>query len=73
MNLSKIIGIVLIVLSLGLGYTGIEKVNENTAEINLLGLEIDASNKSQKEQGYFYIGLAALLLVGGLYSLNKSK
>ncbi|MEO8252970.1 MAG: hypothetical protein ABI554_01190 [Flavobacterium sp.] len=73
MNLSKIIGILLIVISLGLGYLGMNKVKENTNEVKVLGLKIEASNESAKQQGYMYLGLAVVLLGGGLYTLNKSK
>jgi uncharacterized membrane protein (DUF373 family) len=73
MNASKIIGIILIVISLGVGYVGANKIADNTKEINLLGLKIDASNESGKEQGYLYLGLAVILLVGGIYTVNKSK
>jgi hypothetical protein len=38
MNPSKIIGIILIVISLGVGYIGINKIADNTKEITLLGL-----------------------------------
>ena len=73
MNSSKIIGIILIVISLGVGYVGINKIADNTKQINLLGLKIDASNESGKEQGYLYLGLAVILLAGGVYTVNKSK
>ena len=73
MNPSKIIGIILIVISLAVGYVGINKIADNTKQINLLGLKIDASNESGKEQGYLYLGLAVILLAGGVYTLNKSK
>lgn len=73
MNLSKITGVLLIIISLGLGYFGLNKINENTTEVNLLGIKIEAANESAKQQGYMYLGLAVLLLGGGLYSLNKSK
>ena len=73
MNTSKIIGIILIVISLAVGYVGINKIADNTKEINLLGLKIDASNESGKEQGYLYLGLAVILLAGGVYTVNKSK
>jgi len=73
MNTSKIIGIILIVISLAVGYVGINKIADNTKEINLLGLKIDASNESGKEQGYLYLGLAVIVLAGGVYTVNKSK
>ncbi|MFL9832364.1 hypothetical protein ACSV4D_15655 [Flavobacterium sp. ARAG 55.4] len=73
MNLSKIIAVVLIILSLFIGYIGINKIQENTNEINFLGIKIEASDESGQQKGYLYVGFAVLLLGGGLYSLNKSK
>lgn len=73
MNTSKLIGIILIVVSLGFAYIGFNKVADNTAEVNLLGLKIDASNESGKTQGYIYLGLAAVLFAGGVYTVNGKK
>ena len=73
MNSSKVIGIVLIIVSLAIGYIGMNKIADNTAEINLLGLKIDASNESGKQQGYIYLGVAIALLAGGFFTMNKSK
>ena len=73
MNSSKIIGAILIVISLAMGYFGFNKVADNSKEINLLGLKIEASDESAKQQGYIYIGLGILLFAGGVYTLNKSK
>ena len=73
MNPSKIIGIILIVISLGVGYIGINKIADNTKEINFLGLKINASNESGKQEGYLYLGLGVILLVGGIYTVNKSN
>lgn len=73
MNSSKTIGIILIIISLGIGYLGFTKIADNTNKINFLGIKIEASNESQKQQGYIYLGLGILLFVGGIYTLNKSK
>ena len=73
MNSTKIIGAILILVSIGFGYLGFNKVADNTAEVKLLGLKIDASNESGKQQGYIYLGLAAILFAGGIYTINKSK
>lgn len=73
MNTSKIIGGILIIVSLVIGYLGANKISENTNEVNLLGVKIEASNESGKQQGYLFLGLAALLFVGGIYTINKSK
>lgn len=73
MNLSKIIGIILIVLSLGLGYVGVNKIADNTKEINIIGIKIEASNESGKQQGYIYLGLAVVLFIGGIVAVSKGK
>jgi len=73
MNSSKIIGAILIVISLAIGYIGFNKVADNSKEVNILGLKIEASDESAKQQGYIYLGLGILLFVGGVYTLNKSK
>lgn len=73
MSSSKVIGAILIIVSLGLGYIGFNKVANSTKEINFLGLKIDASNESGQTQGYIYLGLAVVLFVGGIYTINKSK
>ncbi len=73
MNSSKIIGAILIVISLAMGYVGFNKVADNSKEVNILGLKIEASDESAKQRGYIYIGLGILLFAGGVYTLNKSK
>lgn len=73
MNATKIIGAILIIVSLGVGYIGFNKVADNTKEINFLGLKIDASNESGKQQGFIYLGLAIALFAGGIYTINKKN
>ena len=73
MSSTKIIGAILLIISLGFGYIGFNKVADNTKEVNLLGLKIDASNESGKQQGFIYLGLAIVLFAGGIYTLNKAK
>lgn len=72
MKTGKIIGIILILGSLYLGYLGINKVSDNSAEVEVLGLEINASNESGKEKGFMYIGLAVVLFAGGVFSLKNN-
>lgn len=73
MNTKKIIGIVLIVASLLLGYFGINKVSNNDASVEIVGVEINASNESEKTKGFIYIGLAVVLFAGGLYTMNQKQ
>ncbi|WP_445454148.1 hypothetical protein [Flavobacterium sp. 25HG05S-40] len=72
MNTAKLIGALLIIASISVGYIGMNKIADNTKEVNFLGLKINASNESGKQQGYLYVGAAILLFAGGLYAL-KSK
>jgi hypothetical protein len=71
MNTRKIIGFILILGSLALGYMGVNKIASNNASVEILDLEIDVSNNSGKQQGYIYLGVAIILFAGGIYTLNK--
>jgi len=74
MNTRKVIGILLIVISLGLGYFGLNKISDNSASIEVLDLKVDMSNNSEKELVYIYVVSALALLIGGLYLLkNENK
>ncbi|MFZ1703125.1 MAG: hypothetical protein WAT79_02200 [Saprospiraceae bacterium] len=72
MNTSKILGVILIIASLFIGFIGISKISDNSQQINLLGLKIDASNESGQKKGLIYVGLAVILFAGGIYT-SKSK
>ena len=69
--MNKIIGAILIIASLMLGYIGINKISESTGSVNVLGIKIEASDKSGKQEGYIFMGVAVILLAGGIYTLNK--
>ena len=73
MNASKVIGALLLLVSLGVAYIGIRKIADNTKQINFLGVKFEASNESGKQQGYIYLGLGIVLFAGGIYTLNKAK
>jgi hypothetical protein len=61
----------MIVISLFLGYTGVNKITNNDANIEILDIDIDVSNKSGKREGYIYVGLAVLVFLGGVKTLNS--
>lgn len=71
MNTSKIIGSLLLVASIALGYFGITKISDNTAAIKIVNIEINLSDKEEKQKGYLCLGIAALLFVGGMYAITK--
>lgn len=72
MNISRFIGALLIIISISVGYIGLNKIADSTKQINFLGLKINASDESGKQEGYMYLGGAILLFAGGIYTL-KSK
>ncbi|MGZ5282994.1 MAG: hypothetical protein ACXWEY_12020 [Bacteroidia bacterium] len=73
MKTNKIIGAILIIASIVMGYLAYSKISESTKSVNLLGLKVEASDESGKTAGYIFLGLAIILFGGGIYTLNKSK
>ena len=73
MKTTKIIGVILIIASLALGYLGYNKISESSKSVNLIGIKIEASDESGKKEGYMFLGLAAILFGGGVYTLRNSK
>lgn len=71
MNLTKITGVGLIIASLAVGYLGLNKIADSTKTVNILGIRIEASSESGKEEGYLYVGLAIVLFAGGILIANK--
>ncbi|MBK9981783.1 MAG: hypothetical protein IPP15_05060 [Saprospiraceae bacterium] len=71
--MNKSIGIVLIILSLFLGYVGINKLDNSGGEVNILGIKISAQDKGAKETAFIIIGAGVLCLIGGVSILNKKS
>jgi len=71
MKAVNIIGVVLIVLGLYLGYIGINKISNNTNEVKFLGLEIDASNDKGQTQGVVFVVVAAMMIGGGAVMMKR--
>ena len=67
------IGIILIIGAVVLGYMGVTEIQNNSASLKVLGIELEAENKSGKQQGYIYLGLAVVLLGAGVVTVNKGK
>ena len=73
MNTTKVIGIVLIGISFFVCNMGFNKISENSAQVKILNIKIDASNESGKEEGYIYLGIAALLFRTEVCLVTKNK
>ncbi len=71
--MNKSIGIVLVILSLFLGYVGINKLDNSGGEVNILGINISAQDKGAKETAFIIIGAGVLCLIGGVSILNKKS
>lgn len=71
MKTTQIIGMILIGIGIASCYYGFKKVNENNAQIKILGLQIDASNENGKHEGYFYLGIGVIAFGAGIYSATK--
>ena len=69
--MNKVIGAILIIAGLALGYIGFTKVSESTEAVKVLGVKLEASDESGKQQGYIFLGLGVVLFVGGIYTLNR--
>ena len=71
--MKKIIGILLIVLAIVLGYNGVQKFQKSSASVKVLGLKIDADNESGQSSAYIQLGLAVLALGAGVFLLKSER
>jgi len=69
--MKKIIGILLIIGAIGLGYQGVQTVDGSGGSVEVVGIEIGAEDTGQKNKGYMYIELAVVLLIGGVTLVSK--
>lgn len=71
--MKKIIGIILIIVALGLGYIGADELSSSTASVDILGVEITAEDNRAKEMAYVKIGLGVIALIAGVYLIGKKE
>lgn len=71
MSTNKIVGIIRIIGGLALGLLGVNKVTDSTKSVEALGIEISASDNSTKTEGFIYLGLGVVLLIGGFVVVRK--
>lgn len=64
--MTKLIGIILILAALALAYVGITTINESTASVEIIGIELSASDEGQRSTGFIYVGAALVLFIGGV-------
>ena len=71
--MKNIIGSLLIALALFLGYIGINKVSNSEESVEVIGIELSASDEDKKTTGFVYLGLAVVSLLGGISALGKKS
>ena len=64
--MKKIIGILLVVLALFLGYTGMDKLSNSGESVEILGVELSAQDNKARTTAFVYFGLAVVSLLGGV-------
>lgn len=69
--MKKILGIVLLVGSIGLGYYGFKQYKESQNSIGIGGLEVSLDNKEGKTNGLLFMGAAVLMLGAGIVLVRK--
>ncbi len=71
--MNKIIGTILIILACGLGYFGISKVTNSEASVEIVGVELSATDEDRKTTGFIFIGIAVIGLIGGISMLGRKE
>ncbi|NER10163.1 hypothetical protein SAMN06265375_101299 [Muriicola jejuensis] len=64
--MKRIIGILLLLLAVYLGYTGITKFSDSSSSVDILGVELKAEDNQQKNTSYIFIGFAVIAAIGGI-------
>jgi hypothetical protein len=70
--MKRLLGLLLILGALALGYLGYTRLQENKAEIKIGELEISAQDKQSKQEAYVFFGLGAICLIAGL-TMSRSR
>lgn len=72
MRMKRILGVLLILGALALGYAGYTKLEDSGAEVQIGDLEISAQDKGSQQNAYVFFGLGAVCLIAGLM-LSRGK
>ena len=70
--MKKPLGIILIVLSLYLGYAGITKFSNSGESVEVIGIELSAEDNKKKSTAFVYLGLSIVTLIGGVTLLKSN-
>ena len=68
--MKRLIGLILVIGALALGYLGYTKLNDSKAEVKIGDLELSAQDKGGQQTAYIYFGLGVVCLIGGLMAVR---
>lgn len=71
MNTKKMTAILLIMVSLFLGFQGFSKLDNSGASVEILGAELEVEDKKSKQDAYIYLGLGLVSLLAGVSLIKK--
>ena len=71
--MKQVIGIILIIAAIAMGYLGYDKMQNSKAGIKIGDLEISATDKTSNESAYLLLGLGAICLLGGVVLISRGK
>jgi hypothetical protein len=71
--MKKVIGTVLIILSIILAIDGVRKFDASDENVRFLGIRIHAEDTDGKQTAFIELGLALVALAGGVSLLNGKK
>ncbi len=69
--MKTIIGIILVLGGLYVGYLGYQDVKESRTAANIGDIEIAVEDEGSSQQGYLLIGAGVVGLVAGLYLVGR--
>ena len=70
--MKRMTGVILIIAAIFFGLVGINKLDESEQSANFLGIfKFHYEDEDAKEVGYIFLGLAALLLIGGFMTMRE--
>jgi len=70
--MKRLLGTLLILGALALGYLGYTRLDEGKAQFKLGDLEISAQDNTSKQEAYIYFGLGVICLISGLF-MSRAK
>ncbi len=66
-----VIGIILIVAGIYLGYKGYKILQDSSASIEIGNVEIGAKDAKKESNGYVWIGVGVVAILGGVIVLTR--